>query len=231
MRTNTKPTEQLTGEPLTDKIYRALQVDLAAGVYEPGTKITISEVAGRFGVSITPVREAIHKLVSVGGLEHRPNYSVIVPKLSKPQILEITLIRCNLEGLAAQKAVENAGPDEAEYFRNLQDAEDVARSQKDYREILRLNQLFHLRISDLADMPIAKEINRNLWTRSGPILTMISRSAVFTTPPDELPHRQFIDALVEGNPEKGKEAMIRDIERGATLALDQAEREGLLSED
>ena len=217
--------DKLEHEPLSDRVYRRLRTELAGGQFSPGDKIKISDLADRFGVSATPVREAINRLVSSGALEYRPNYSVLVPQLNHDAIQEIALIRCQLEGLAAEKAVENSSPEDAEAFEKLQDAEDKARSKKNYTEVLRINQKFHKRIISLAKMPIASEIAETLWTRSGPALTRISRQAVYGIPPDKLPHRAFITALQKGDPEMARQAIVDDINRATQLVLEELDAE------
>ncbi len=217
--------DKLEHEPLSDRVYRRLRTELAGGQFSPGDKIKISDLADRFGVSATPVREAINRLVSSGALEYRPNYSVLVPQLTRDAIQEIALIRCQLEGLAAQKAVENSSPEDAKSFEELQDAEDKARSKKNYTEVLRINQKFHKRIISLAKMPIASEIAETLWTRSGPALTRISREAVYGIPPEKLPHRDFIAALRKRDPKMARRAIVDDINRATQLVLEEIDAE------
>ena len=217
--------DKLEHEPLSDRVYRMLRTELAGGQYSPGDRIKISDLAARFGVSATPVREAINRLVSSGALEYRPNYSVLVPQLSHNAIREIALIRCQLEGLAARKAVENSTPEDAKAFEDLQDAEDKARSKKNYAEVLRINQKFHKRIISLAKMPIASEIAETLWTRSGPALTRISGKNVYGMSPEKLPHRDFIAALRRQDPETAQQAIVDDINRATQLVLEELDAE------
>lgn len=213
--------EKLASPSLPDAIFAALRDDLAAGVYAPGAKVTISEVSARFGVSITPVREAIGRLIAAGGLEYRRNHSAVVPDLDPPRIKEIALIRSHLEGEMAARAALRASKDDVHALEVIQDEEDVARADRDYAGVLRANQRFHVAIAALADMPISAGIVSDLWTRSGPMLAAISRPVMFDTLPDALPHRSLIAAFANGDADAARKAMTDDVERGTGLALEQ----------
>src|SRR5882757_4956641 len=93
---------------LRTQVYESLREALTIGRFVPGQKLTFRFIAGTLGVSLTPVREALRRLVAEGAFEMQPNRSVRVPLMTRARILELRDIRKSLEGLAAYKAAQAA---------------------------------------------------------------------------------------------------------------------------
>ncbi len=114
-----------------------------SGVYKPGDRLVESELAERFGVSRTPVREALQRLETQAILS-RDGRSMVVASLDHDQLGELYAVRAQLEGLAAQLAAQHAAPEE---IRILQDmvAQDAA-LVNDPAALARANRRFHRQI-------------------------------------------------------------------------------------
>ena len=89
--------KSLSRESLATQLYNSLRASLMDGQYEPGQRLTISGIANEYGTSITPVREAIFRLVSERSLELRAATSVQVPELDIDRLREVQQIRIELE--------------------------------------------------------------------------------------------------------------------------------------
>src|SRR6201994_4489794 len=100
--------KRIEREPLWDLAHAQLRDALLAGRFPPGTSLTLRFLAERFGISITPVRDAVTRLVAQGVLQSGPRNSAIVPHLTAAELKHITVVRCALEGRAAREAAENA---------------------------------------------------------------------------------------------------------------------------
>src|ERR1039458_8941478 len=88
----------LVKEGLAAQIYQHLRGDLMAGRYEPGQKLKLRDLADALGTSVTPVREALARLVSdqvVVQVDHR---SVCVAVMDLAQFVEVRELRLDLEG-------------------------------------------------------------------------------------------------------------------------------------
>ena len=83
------------------------------GVYRPGDRLVESELAERFGVSRTPIREALQRL-ETQSLLARDGRSLIVASLDHAQTAELYAVRAELEGLAARLAAQHAADDTPE---------------------------------------------------------------------------------------------------------------------
>ena len=92
---------------LTQKAYRHIHGKLAGGQLLPGSRLSNRGVAREVGVSFTPVREALNRLVSEGLLEYRQGLGVFVPTLNVQEIREIYELREILESEAASRVCEN----------------------------------------------------------------------------------------------------------------------------
>ena len=112
-------------------------------VYKPGDRLVESELAERFGVSRTPIREALQRL-ETQSLLTRDGRSLIVASLDHSQLSELYVVRGELEGLAARLAAQHATPEEIKVLRNLM-AEDE-RLVDDPNAMSRANRRFHKQI-------------------------------------------------------------------------------------
>jgi DNA-binding GntR family transcriptional regulator len=116
---------------------------IEAGLYRPGDRLVESELADRFGVSRTPVREALQRLETQSMLT-RDGRSLIVASLDHNQLAELYAVRTELEGLAARLAAQHASPEELRVLRAM--VEDDRRLLGDPAALARANRRFHKQI-------------------------------------------------------------------------------------
>ena len=113
------------------------------GVYGPGSRLVESELADRFKISRTPVREALQKLETQAMLK-RDGRSMIVASLNHNQLAELYIVRAELEGLAASLAAKYATTEEV---RVLFDMIVTDRSvQEEPIALARANRRFHTQL-------------------------------------------------------------------------------------
>ena len=92
---------------LAEKAYEKVRSGLISARFRPGEILTIRSLAAEYGISATPVREALQRLVAENALEMQPNKSYRVPVLSIERFEEVKRIRCALEAMAAELACPN----------------------------------------------------------------------------------------------------------------------------
>lgn len=114
-----------------------------AGVYGPGDRLVESELAERFGVSRTPIREALQRL-ETQSLLSRDGRSLIVASLGHDQMAELYVVRAELEGLAARLAARHATAEEIRVLRAM--VEDDRKLLSDAVGLARANRRFHKQI-------------------------------------------------------------------------------------
>jgi DNA-binding GntR family transcriptional regulator len=118
--------------------YTLILEAIDAGVYKPGDRLVESELAERFGVSRTPVREALQRLETQSMLS-RDGRSLIVASLDHNQLAELYAVRTELEGLAARLAARHATEEEQRVLRIMVN-EDRALLGGDPRQLSRANK-------------------------------------------------------------------------------------------
>ncbi|SMY09204.1 GntR family transcriptional regulator [Flavimaricola marinus] len=113
------------------------------GIYRPGDRLVESELADRFGVSRTPIREALQRL-ETQSLLTRDGRSLIVASLDHNQLAELYVVRGELEGLAARLAARHATPEEVRVLRDMLEADHALVG--DPNALSRANRRFHHQI-------------------------------------------------------------------------------------
>lgn len=103
-------TEKIPHISLTMQVENDLKHQLSIGALKPGARLITKNLAEQLGMSITPVREALLRLVSVNALSVAPAQAFTVPEVGKCQLDEINRIRYELELMAVALAVENLTP-------------------------------------------------------------------------------------------------------------------------
>ena len=123
--------------------YALILEAIDVGVYRPGDRLVESDLAERFGVSRTPIREALQRLETQSLLE-RDGRSLIVASLDHNQMAELYVVRRELEGLAARLAARHATPEEMQILQDMVEADNALLD--DPSALARANRRFHKQI-------------------------------------------------------------------------------------
>lgn len=123
--------------------YSLILEAIDTGIYRPGDRLVESELAERFGVSRTPVREALQRL-ETQSLLARDGRSLIVASLDHNQMAELYVVRRELEGLAARLAAQHATPEEVRVLREMVEADNKLTDNPP--ALARANRRFHKQI-------------------------------------------------------------------------------------
>ena len=113
------------------------------GDFRPGDRLVESELAERFGVSRTPIREALQRLEAQSVLT-RDGRSLVVASLDHDQLGELYVVRAELEGLAARLAAQHAAPEEVRVLWELVRRDRALAGQPD--RLALANRVFHRQI-------------------------------------------------------------------------------------
>lgn len=95
------------GQNRTEKVFEALRFDLLESHIQPGQRLKLVELAERFGISQTVVREALTRLTEQGLVVATPNKGFMVMPLSVDDLVDLTNVRVRLETMALRDSIEN----------------------------------------------------------------------------------------------------------------------------
>src|SRR5262245_59456685 len=143
-----------------DLVVDVIREAILSGELEPGARLLQDDLAERFQMSSTPVREALRQLESEGILQSSPNRGVRVAEVDFQAVREIYLIRAELEALATRAATPRLRRLDLERLRALQAEIEADIEQQDLKALRRLNFELHSLIYEAAGMPELLKIIR-----------------------------------------------------------------------
>ena len=133
------PTPRTPPKDAYDLILNAIDV----GDFRPGDRLVESDLAERFGVSRTPIREALQRL-ETQSLLSRDGRSLIVASLDHSQLAELYAVRTELEGLAARLAARHAATEEIKVLQEMVQEDQALIGNP--QALSRANRRFHKQI-------------------------------------------------------------------------------------
>jgi GntR family colanic acid and biofilm gene transcriptional regulator len=203
---------------LVSQVEDDLRTALIEGRLEPGTRLVTRDLANTLGTSITPVREALVRLVSSGALRAEPAQSFRVPVLTRDDVLELARVRKAVEGLAAFEAVSRITAPQIDEMKRLLAEYLRARSEVDPHHALRCNRQFRFALYGCARMPHLLQLIETLWLKSGPAFNYLfpQQQNEFTG------HRNYenlLRALRAGDGEGARAAIENAIDDGSRAVI------------
>ncbi|NBC94842.1 MAG: FCD domain-containing protein [Deinococcus-Thermus bacterium] len=186
------------------EVYRRLRQHLLLGAWAPGTRLREAELADRFGVSRTPVREAVRRLLQEGLLEDRPTQGVRVREPDLAAALDAYAVREQLEGMAARLAAERADGDARQGLAELLNRVEAS-AEKDEAAQVEADLAFHRHVAELA---ASAPLLRALETLAGHVTPLKvhtrDQNAAATT---RAQHRAVAEAIQAGDGDAAERAM------------------------
>ncbi|WP_219416740.1 GntR family transcriptional regulator [Pseudonocardia nigra] len=201
------------GGQLAERTYEAIKSAILVNRLPPGTPLSVPELARQLGVSRSPVREAVQRLIYDGLATHAPNRGAEVSLVDIDDLRQLYLVREQLEGLAAGLATEHLDADALACLRGiLAEHEEALGAGEDIVAHIELDRRFHRTIRELAGNPHLTAVLEPMAGRSHFALHSLWRSPdAPRLALDE--HRQIVEAMVAGDPELAAEAARRHIAR------------------
>ena len=210
-------------ETLAEKVYGRLRSALVGGRLVPGQKLVHRQLALELGVSPTPVREALLRLVSEGALDLDARGIAWVPRLPPDRYAEIMDLRVELEGRAAARAAGLVTAADIAALRAIHDRLMIGRNTMDGAIVLAENERFHFGVLAIARMPVLQRVVENLWTQAGPTISLLSAVPRPLSPAGH-PHDDVLRALEEHDPAAARAAVERDLREHQLIVAPLLER-------
>jgi DNA-binding GntR family transcriptional regulator len=130
---------------LSSRVYQVLLRDILQGQLPPGARLSLDDLAARFGISVSPIRDALRLLAADGLVELRSRRGAFVTQPSRTDIQEVFQFRAILECAAVEAAIA-AGPSLLENLRThieAMTATMVGETHADYTTYIQHDQGFH----------------------------------------------------------------------------------------
>lgn len=136
-------------QTLVEVAYEALKKDITERLLAPGEKIILRKLSERYGISATPIKQALNRLIAEGVVESTPRKGIRVRVITGEEIAELMDIRLMIETYYIQRVIQtfNEGPWREKFQKNLREQvriiEHVANID-DYFKYYNLDFEFHL---------------------------------------------------------------------------------------
>ncbi|MCH8466405.1 MAG: GntR family transcriptional regulator [Roseinatronobacter sp.] len=202
--------------------YARLRDMVLFGDLAPGAAVTIEGLVGRLGLGMTPVREAIRRLIAEGALQMQGNRRVCVPRLDIAALEDLGHARAAIETRLARQALPGCDSAVIADLRAIDTRLDQALATGDIPAYLRANHAFHFALYARASSEVLEALAISLWLRFGPSLRVVclgqadkgargAHGGALHMPDN---HKRALAALEAGDPTALAEAIAADIAQG-----------------
>jgi len=208
MRRNGRP----RGATAASRIYAELRAELVSLARRPGETISENQIALDYGVSRTPVREAILKLADEGLVEIFPQSGIFVSRIPMAALPEAIIIRKALEETTTRMAAERATASQLLALHAILERQREAADARDREAFHQADEAFHAGIADVAGYP-------GIWTLILQVKVHVDRYRQLTLPQvgrmTEViaEHEPILAAIEAHDPDRARLAMASHLER------------------
>jgi DNA-binding GntR family transcriptional regulator len=181
-----------------DLLIEQLKQEIADGVLAPGDSLEESTLSDRFGVSRTPIREALRSLMDSGLLEARSRKGVVVRVLDVKELMELFEVAAELEGMACRLAASHLTEENAQAIEAGLEACRDAAGNNDKESYITANLYFHQTIHDACDNRWLVDQLNQISLRINPyrLMPYELRGRVAQSAKE---HEEIADAIFAGN--------------------------------
>ena len=202
---------------LREKIVETVRAAIVNGQIPAGTRVAEPELADRFGISRTPIREAFRQLESEGFITVIPRKGAVVASLSAKDISDFYDLKMVLEGYAARCAAKVLTEKDIIKMEAVNRQMEAAAGKKDLRKVLSLHNEFH-------EIFLKACGNEKLYTIVQNMVMQFQRFRLILVMRGKIEgsirqHREIIDAFRKGDAELAESLVIKNALYGKKVLL------------
>lgn len=203
-------------EPLTETLqlgtraYRALVNGIVDGQIEPGTQMRPDVIAEQLEISVTPVREALHRLEGDGLVVKLPYQGWFVREFTEQEVRELYALRADLEAFGARLACKNATTDQLAELRAFQAIGEDALSKQDMDAYRLYNRDLHAAIIRAAGNSYLSSVMSQLSLQSQMLMARTIRLVGRPSRAIE-EHHELVELIAAGQEREASGLMERHI--------------------
>jgi DNA-binding GntR family transcriptional regulator len=195
---------------LRENAYCALRDAFTRGAFAPGDTLSLRQLAEQLGVSVTPVREAVRRLVAEGALADTPSRTLMVPAFDARRADDLKAARLALEHMVLDRAmarIDTAGMDALAAI--LADADGGPEAMPD----LMANHRFHFTLYRHSGSDVLLRLIESLWLQYGAYLNLIINRPQAGRIAEHAHHHEIVAALRAADRAAAHRALEADITR------------------
>jgi DNA-binding GntR family transcriptional regulator len=189
-----------------DAVREQLEQDIITGDLQPGERLDEVALTGRFGVSRTPIREALRRLGMSGLVEIRPRRGAFVHQVSLAEMIEMFEVMAELEGMCGRLAARRIMPEQQLRLEAALDACVEAASGGDTDAYYQANADFHACLYESSQNGFLAAQAHALHTRLAPYRRLQPR-VVHRMHESLTEHREVVEAILRGDPAAAEAAL------------------------
>jgi DNA-binding GntR family transcriptional regulator len=203
---------------LRERILETVRDAIIKGSLKPGEKVAEPELAERFGISRTPIREAFRQLESEGYLTVIPRKGAVVAAFSQKDVAEFYAIKSILEGYAAKRACENISIKEIEKLETINSKLSLLADGGDVKHFFKIHNDFH-------DLFIKAANNEKLYELINSLVGKFQRLRLASLSiPGRMKisveeHQKIIEAFRKKNPAAAEKLVRKNAEYGGMVLM------------
>jgi DNA-binding GntR family transcriptional regulator len=201
--------------PTHEVTYGRLRDMVLFGRLLPGQPVTIQGLIQDLDAGMTPVREAIRRLIAEGALTLQDNRRVVVPYLTPALLDQVAFARLTIEPRLAELAAPRLNAEVIARLEAIDQGVDRAIRAGDVQSYLSGNHRFHFALYEVSEAGILLDMAQSLWLRFGPSLRVVCARHGTENLPDR--HGEALAAMRSGN----VRALARAIEHDIAQGVDQ----------
>lgn len=192
-------------EPIAGQAYSSIRQRILDLVLAPGEPLSENGLAAEFGLSRTPIREALKRLESDGLVDVVPQQGTFVSEIRREMVMDAQYARSALECALAGDAARFRTEEDVRQLQFNISGQSLAVERSDFATLYRLDEEMHQRIAVAAQRP-------NVWELVAEVKVHVDRARKLTLQPHHAPnlveqHRKITDAIIAQQPAAAGKAM------------------------
>jgi len=195
---------------LRENAYFALRDAFTRGEFAPGDTVSLRTLADQLGTSMTPVREAVRRLVAEGALVDTPSRTLMVPPFEPERMEDLKKARRALESLVLEQAIARMTTEKLAEMEAILSAPSEG---GDGLPDLKQNYDFHFALYRQSGSAVLLPLVEALWLQYGAYLNLIIHHHFSSTIDQHKHHFEIIESLRRGDKAAAQRALVDDIER------------------
>ncbi|MEP3279432.1 MAG: GntR family transcriptional regulator [Stappiaceae bacterium] len=194
---------------LRENVYFALRDAFTRGEFAPGDSVSLRGLADQLGTSMTPVREAVRRLVAEGALIDTPSRTLMVPAFDARRMEDLKKARLALEALVLDQTMDRISEETITALETILSSPGSTGQKPD----LQKNYEFHFTLYRSSDSDVLLPLIEALWLQYGAYLNLVIHHENVMEIEEHAFHLKIIEALRSNDRAAAHAALAKDIER------------------